>query len=268
MKRVRLAATIGAALVAAACGGDGGTRAAPTTTGAPAPGTIQSGLTGNITVLAAGSLTEAFNEIGEAFEAAYPGTRVTFSFGASSALATQANEGVPADLIATADEATMQRVTDAGNAGGATVFARNRLAILVGEGNPEGIDDLADLAGAGVTFVLCAAEVPCGRFGQQALDRAGVTARPRSYEETVKAVVTKVTLGEADAGIVYATDARAAADKAEGVDIPDEHNVLAVYPLAVLDQAPEPAVAAAFEDFVLSTAGQAVLGKYGFLPPT
>lgn len=217
-----------------------------------------------ITVLAAASLTEAFTELGEAFEAQHREARVTFSFGASSMLATQANEGAPADVLATADEASLERVVEAGNASGPRVFARNRLALLVAPGNPKGITELADLTQ--VSFVLCALEVPCGRFGAQALAKAEVMAKPSSYEENVKAVVAKVTLGEADAGIVYVTDAEAAGSKADGVDIPDEHNVVAAYPITVLEQSGRSEVAGAFVDFVLSPAGQQVLARHGFLP--
>jgi molybdate transport system substrate-binding protein len=114
--------------------------------------------------------------------------------------------------------------------------------------------------------VLCAAEVPCGRFGAQALMKAGVVAQPRSYEENVKAVVSKVTLGEVDAGIVYVTDVAAAGDNTAGVDIPDAENVVATYPMAVLTQSGKPPLARAFLDYVLSPAGQQVLIRYGFLP--
>jgi molybdate transport system substrate-binding protein len=254
-----LAVALCLALAGAACGSDAGNATAPTTT--------TTTVAGDITVLAAASLTEAFTELGKAFEAANPGTRVTFSFGASSTLATQVNQGAPADIFASADEANMKKVTEAGNATDPTTFARNRLSILVGQGNPEGIYTLADLASPGVTFVLCAVEVPCGRFGQQALDKAGVTAKPKSYEENVKAVVTKVTLGEADAGIVYVTDAKAASGRGQGVDIPDEYNVIAVYPLAVLKQTAKADVAAAFKAYVRSASGQQIMTKYGFLPP-
>lgn len=216
-----------------------------------------------ITVLAAASLTEAFTELGEAFEGQHPEARLTFSFGASSMLATQANEGATADVLATADEASLERVVEAGNASGPRVFARNRLALLVAPGNPKGIRALADLTQ--VSFVVCALEVPCGRFAAQALAKAGVTAKPSSYEENVKGVVAKVTLGEADAGIVYVTDVEAAGSKADGIDIPEEHNVVAAYPIAVLEQSGRPEVARAFVDFVLSPAGQQVLARHGFL---
>lgn len=222
------------------------------------------GVTGNLTVLAAASLSESFKELGTAFEGKRPGTKVTFSFDASSALAAQANNGAPADLFASADQANMKKVTDAGNATEPRVFAHNKLAIIVAKGNPKKIAALADLGRAGVTFVLCAPEVPCGKYGAQALTKAGVKAQPKSLETNVKGVVTKVTGGAADAGIGYVTDAKAAAPAAEGVDIGDEFNVVAEYPMAVLKQSGNPNLAYAFLDFILSPEARTVLAKYGF----
>jgi molybdate transport system substrate-binding protein len=223
-------------------------------------------LSGSVTVLAAASLTEAFTKLGRTFESDHPGVKVAFSFGASSTLAQQALDGAPADLLATADEANLQKVVDGGVASDARVFARNRLSILVGKGNPKGVATLADLAKPGLVVVLCAPEVPCGKFGAQVLQQAGVTVTPKSLEENVKGVVSKVSLGEADAGLVYFTDAKAAGDKAEGVSIPDEQNVIAVYPIGRLKQAGSADAALAFRNFVLSPAGQATLAGYGFLP--
>ncbi|MDQ3944535.1 MAG: molybdate ABC transporter substrate-binding protein [Actinomycetota bacterium] len=221
---------------------------------------------GQVTVLAAASLTEAFTELGRTFEADHPGVKVTFSFGASSALARQALDGAPADLLATADEANLAKVLAGGVASDPRVFGRNRLSILVGKGNPKGIATLADLAEPDVVVVLCAPEVPCGKFGTEVLHKAGVAVTPRSLEENVKAVGSKVILGEADAGLVYVTDARAVGGKAEGVSIPDEHNVTVASPIGVLKQAANPEAAVAFRNFVLSPAGQTTLANYGFLP--
>jgi molybdate transport system substrate-binding protein len=215
----------------------------------------------NLTVLAAASLSESFKELGTAFEAKHPGSKVTFSFDASSALATQANNGAPADLFASADQANMKKVTDAGNATGPKVFAHNKLAIIVAKGNPKKVKSLADFPK--IRFVLCAPEVPCGKYGVEALSKAGVKAQPKSLETNVKGVVTKVTSGEADAGIGYVTDASAAAS-ASGVDIPDAQNVIAEYPMAVLKQSANSNLAYAFLDFILSPEAQAVLAKYGF----
>ena len=241
----------------ARCGDDKPKSAASTTTSQP-------GLTGNLTVLAAASLSESFKELGAAFEAKHPGTKVTFSFDASSALATQANNAAPADLFASADQANMKKVTDAGNATGPRVFAHNKLAIIVAKGNPKKITGLKDFANPKITFVLCAAEVPCGKYGAQALSKAGVKAQPKSLEANVKAVVTKVTSGEVDAGIGYVTDARAAAGSADGVEIAEQYNVVAEYPMAVLKQSANANLAYAFLDYILGPEAQAVLVKYGF----
>jgi molybdate transport system substrate-binding protein len=217
-------------------------------------------------VFAASSLTEAFNELGTAFEAANAGAKVTFNFGASSTLVQQIAGGAPADVLATADEPTMQQAVKAATVTEPSVFARNRLSILVAKGNPKGIRSLADLARPGLIVVLCAAEVPCGRFGAQALGKAGVTVTPRSLEPNVKGVQSKVTLGEADAGIVYVTDVKTAGDKAEGVAIPDAQNVVAAYPIVTVRASGNPALAAAFVAYVRSEAGRQALANAGFEP--
>ncbi|MGH8999253.1 MAG: molybdate ABC transporter substrate-binding protein [Acidimicrobiia bacterium] len=229
----------------------------------------ESDLSGEIIVLAAASLTEAFTEAGKAFEAEHPDTKVTFSFASSSSLALQANQGAPADLFASANEKNMKKVTDTGNATGPTTFVNNKLAIMVVEGNPKDITSLEDLARSDVKFVLCAPEVPCGTFGQQALDKAGVSAKPVSFEDDVKAVVTKVSLDEVDAGITYVTDvkaAEAAGEPVEGVDVAAENNVLANYPIAMLEQSENTEVAMAFKDFILSPEGQQIMVTFGFIP--
>jgi molybdate transport system substrate-binding protein len=253
-------------LVAAGCGGDDDSAS---TASSSTTSTSADSLTGDLQVFAASSLTEAFTAMGSDFHAAHPNVKVTFSFAASSALAQQVNDGGPADILVTADASNMKKVTDAGNATDAKTIARNRLAILVGKGNPKGITSLSDLATSGVVFVLCAPEVPCGKFGAAALAKANVTAKPASLEENVKAVVAKVTLGEADAGIVYVTDVKAAAGKAQGVDIDiaDDPSLEAVYPIAVTKQARNADAARAWIDYVLSSAGQRTLASYGFLAP-
>jgi molybdate transport system substrate-binding protein len=222
----------------------------------------------DITVFAAASLTAAFTEIGDAVHAANPGVDVTFNFAGSSDLVTQIAQGAPADVFASADTSNMAKLTDAGDSGSEpVVFATNRLEIIVGPGNPEGIASLADLSNPDLAVVLCAPEVPCGTYARQVLDDAGVTVTPKSLEENVKAVVTKVTLGEADAGYVYVTDVIAAGDKAAGVEIPTDVDVVAQYPIVVTKEAAQPEAAQAFVDFVLSDAGQAILAKYGFGAP-
>ena len=213
-----------------------------------------------VTVFAAASLTESFTAIGQAHPA-------KFSFGASSALATQLEQGAPADVIATADEVTMKKLVDAGLVEPPHTFAKNRLEIAVEPKNPKHVTGLADLAKAGLQVVLAAEQVPVGRYARQALAAAKVTVAPVSLEPDVKAVLTKVQLGEADAGIVYATDVRAAKGKVDGVVIPEAQNVVAVYPIAVSKHAASPAAAKAFVAYVLSAEGRAVLERFGFAAP-
>ena len=265
-RRSALVLTLATGMVLGACASE---KPRPSTVGSPSTTATTSAagmVTGDLTVLAAASLTDSFTELGKAFEAAHSGTKVTFSYDASSTLATQANNGAPADLFASADQTNMKKVTDTGNATDPKVFAHNKLAILVKKGNPKKIMTLADFAKPGVTFVLCAAEVPCGKYGAQALAKAGVKAQPKSLEANVKAVVTKVTSGEVDAGIGYVTDAQAAAS-ADGVTIDDQYNVVAEYPMAVLKQSKNANLAYAFLDYVLGPDAQKILAKYGFTAP-
>lgn len=232
------------------------------------PSSTTPAITGNATVFAAASLTESFNQIGDAFEKAHPGTDLTFSFGSSGTLSTQIVEGGGvADVFASADDANMKKVSDAGLLEGAPkVFARNRLQIAVEPGNPKKITGLKDLAKPGLKVVLAAATVPVGKYGAQALQKAGVTVKPVSEEADVKAVLQKVALGEADAGIVYQTDVKSSG-KVEGVDIPEDLNVVATYPLGVISKAKNPVLAEAFEEMVLSDTGRKVLTDHGFLGP-
>jgi molybdate transport system substrate-binding protein len=232
------------------------------------PTTAAPAVEGTVTVFAAASLTDAFTELGTAFEAAYPDADVTFNFAASSELVTQIGEGAPADVFASADLSNMTKLTDAGdNASEPVVFTTNLAQIIVAPGNPSGIAGVADLADEDLIVISCAPEVPCGRYAQQILDNAGVTVTFRSLEENVRAVVSKVTLGEADAGIVYVTDVINAGDAADGVEIPADVNVVAEYPIAVTREAPNPEGAEAFVGFVRSEEGQAILESYGFVSP-
>jgi molybdate transport system substrate-binding protein len=221
-----------------------------------------------VTVFAAASLTDAFTELGEAFGAAEPDTEVTFNFGASSDLVTQIAEGAPADVFASADPDTMSRLVDGDDNGSEpVVFTTNRAEIIVEAGNPEGIAGVADLAREELIVVSCAPEVPCGRYTEQILDNAGVTVAFKSFEENVRAVVSKVAIGEADAGIVYVTDVLAAGDAVDGVAIPADLNVIAEYPIAVTRTARDRRAAEAFVEFVMSDDGQAILESYGFAAP-
>ncbi len=250
---MRLAvAFVAAAVLVASCGSDNS----------------GSGDGADITVFAAASLTAAFTEIGEAFTVENPDAEVTFNFAGSSALVSQITEGAPVDVFASADLANMDKVTDAGlEVGVPVVFAANLAEIVVEPGNPQGITGVADLADPALVVVQCAPEVPCGAYAEQIFDNAGITVTPSSFEENVKAVVTKVTLGEADAGVVYRTDVIAAGDAAAGVSIPAEINVVADYPVVGLADAPNPDGASGFIDFVLGPAGQQILASYGFDSP-
>jgi molybdate transport system substrate-binding protein len=248
-------------LAAAACGGDDESDAG--TSEAPAG----EGVSGSITVFAAASLTDAFEEVATAFEGANPGTSVELNFGASSALREQILAGAPADVFASANTSNMDQVVEAdGVEGEPEVFARNQLQIVVPAGNPGDVDGLDDFADADLLIGLCAEEAPCGQFGREALANAGVTPAQDTDEPDVRSLLTKVEAGDLDAGLVYTTDVLAAGDTVEGIEIPEEDNVIADYPLAALSAAADPDVAEEFVAFVLSGEGQDILASYGFLP--
>jgi len=228
--------------------------------------TVVARATGTITVSAAASLTAAFTTIGDDFKKANPGFEVKFNFDSSSTLAKQIEDGAPADAYASADEANMKTLADAGHMRGSTVFARNKLAIVVKKGNPKKVASLADLATAG-TISLCGSEVPCGKYADQILKTANVTipADKVTRGQNVKATFTAVAEGDADAGIVYVTDVTG--DKVERVDIPDAQNAIAVYPIGTLKASHNPGSTDAFIAYVLGPQGQATLKAAGFLPP-
>jgi molybdate transport system substrate-binding protein len=216
-------------------------------------------------VLGASSLTKAFTRIGADFEKAHPGVKVAFAFAGSQELVAQVGQGVPADVIATADTASMDSLGDA--APDPRVFATNELAIAVAPGNPEGITGLASLADPGLTVVMAAPEVPAGRYAREALARARVKVKPASLEPSAADVLAIVSLGEADAGVVYASDAAGAAGKVEVVRVVPAENVTATYPIAVLAGTGSRFIADRFVDYVLSDTGQRTLRSYGFGPP-
>jgi molybdate transport system substrate-binding protein len=220
---------------------------------------------GEITVFAGSSLTESFGAIAKQFEKKYPGVTVKFDFDSSANLAAQIQQGAPADVFASADQKNMQRLVDAGLVDRPTVFARNALEIVVAAGNPKRVTGLADLARSDLIVVLADPSVPAGNYAHQALQKAGVTVRPKSLELDVKATLAKVTSGEADAAIVYATDVKAAGSKASGVEIPTPQNVIAMYPVAIVKATKHKAAAQAFVDALLSKTGQQVLADRGFL---
>ncbi|MFI2508067.1 molybdate ABC transporter substrate-binding protein [Streptomyces sp. NPDC018972] len=226
------------------------------------------GVTGTVTVFAAASLKESFTTLGERFEKEHPGTEVTFSFGGSDGLAAGISNGAPADVFAAASTKTMKLVTDEGlTAGSPSTFVRNRLEIATAPGNPHAIDSLEDLTAPGLKVVLCDETVPCGAAARTALTAGGVELEPVSYEQDVKSALTKVELEEADAAVVYRTDVKAAGDKVEGVEFPESAEAVNDYPIARLENAPNPSAAKEFVELVKSPEGRQVLGGAGFLKP-
>lgn len=275
MRRI-LALTLLLAVFLTACGA----ALAP----APVPAPAAQALTtapasepGTLTVFAAASLTDAFTEIGAAFDAANPGVTTTFNFAGSQALRTQIEEGAPADVFASASGKEMDTlVIDKLIAQDAPqIFLTNKLVVILPADNPAALTKLEDLSNPGVKLVLAAEEVPVGKYARQALDLMDASFRNKfkdkvlanvvSNEDNVKQVVAKVQLGEADAGIVYVSDSIASPDL-KSIEIPADLNVIAKYPIAPLTKSENPDLAAKFTAFVLSPEGQAVLEKWGFAP--
>ncbi|MDT0615859.1 molybdate ABC transporter substrate-binding protein [Streptomyces lancefieldiae] len=225
-------------------------------------------VSGQVTVFAAASLKESFTALGETFEKQHPGTRITFNFAGSDSLAASITSGAPADVFASASPKTMTTVTDAGAAAGTpSTFVRNQLEIATLPGNPEGISSLEDLTASGLKVVLCDRTVPCGAAAQKALEAGGLQLTPVSYEQDVKAALTKVELKEADAAVVYRTDVRAAGDKVAGVDFPESAEAVNDYPITLLKEAPNADAGKAFIDLVKSPEGQKELTGAGFRTP-
>jgi molybdate transport system substrate-binding protein len=269
MKRSLIAVACGALLLGA-CGDSGNDTGAGGATDATATAGATSTEEHELIVSAAASLTAAFTEIGTAFQDANPGTTVTFNFGPSDGLAGQIDEGAPVDVFASASSTWMDSVQDEGpGVTGRADFAKNRLAIIVPIDNPAGIEDINDLTEDGVKLVVAAEGVPAGDYARQIFENAGITdaavANVVSNEEDVKAVITKVVSGEADAGIGYVTDVTPdVADQIDLIEIPDHINVIATYPIAVVNGTDDPDLAQAFVGYVLGD-GQVILASYGFL---
>jgi len=219
-------------------------------------------------VSAAASLTDAFGEVEPAFEEENPDVDVVLNLGSSSALREQVLEGAPADVFASANTSNMDQVAQAGELSGeAEIFVTNSLQIAVPTGNPAGVTGLEDFAREELLTGLCAEDVPCGDFGRQALENAGISPSIDTNEPDVRALLTKIEAGELDAGITYVTDVRSSSGTVEGIEIPAEVNVVAEYPIATLAGAPNADAAAAWVEFVLSDEGQAILTSYGFTSP-
>jgi molybdate transport system substrate-binding protein len=222
---------------------------------------------GTVIVFAAASLQESFTPIGKQFEAANPGTTVKFSFGASSALAEQINQGAPADVFASASPKNMSQVVSAGGATTPSNFVKNVMEVAVPPNNPADVTSVNDLAKSGVKVALCQPQVPCGAVAQQVFTNAMITVKPVTLEPDVKSTLTKVELKEVDAGMVYVTDVRAAGSKVKGVELPANINASTEYPIAALSKAPNSVGAQAFVAYVLSSAGESVLSAAGFEKP-
>ncbi|WP_017581171.1 molybdate ABC transporter substrate-binding protein [Nocardiopsis valliformis] len=233
-------------------------------------------LSGELTVMAAASLTDVFAEIAEDFQEQHPSVEITFNFAGSSELAQQINSGAPADVFAAANTSTMEQVVDgegldarwaAEHGEDGLVFATNTLQIAVPPANPAGIESLSDLAGGDVQVAFCAEEVPCGSATATALEASGLDITPVTYEEDVRSVLTKVEMDEVDAGLIYATDVISAEGRVEGLDFPEAREAINDYPIGVLANSAAPELAAAWVEAVSSAKGVAVLDDAGFGTP-
>ena len=246
--------------------------------GSPAPASASSpaaaasasspaSLSGSITVFAASSLKEAFTTIGKQFEALHPGVKVTFSFGASSTLATQIINGAPADVFASASPKNMHEVVAAGAASNPVNFAKNVMEVAVPPSNPAQVTSVNDLAKSSVKTALCEPKVPCGVTAAEVFKNANITVKPVTLQPDVKSVLTQVELGNVDAGVVYVTDVHSAGTKVTGVPIPDSVNASTEYPIAAISKSANMAAAQAFVAYVTSSAGESVLAAAEFEAP-
>ncbi|MFF0079602.1 molybdate ABC transporter substrate-binding protein [Streptomyces canus] len=265
-RTLQVAGAGAAALLALSACSSSGSGSSSTTSDSAAPASDK--LSGTVTVFAAASLKESFTTLGKQFERAHPDTKVTFSFGGSDSLAASITGGAPADVFASASPKTMKIVTDAGDASGTpATFVRNQLEIATLPGNPDKVASLKDLTNPDLKVVLCDKEVPCGAAAQKALDASRLKLTPVSYEQDVKAALTKVELKEADAAVVYKTDVHAAGDKVGGVEFPESADAVNDYPITLLKSARHTDTAKAFIALVRSAEGQKVLTEAGFLKP-
>lgn len=263
MRRGLVVTTMVTLLAMAGCGGAHGSG------GAASSASSGQKLTGTLTVFAAASLTDVFDDLGKQFEKDNPGLQVTFNFAGSDALAAQITQGAPADVFASANTTQMKVVTDAGlQAADPKSFAENVLEIAVPKGNPGHVTGIKDFGNASLTLAVCAPSVPCGAAAQKVFQAAGVDAKPDTQETDVKAALTKVQLGEVDAALVYTTDVKSAGDKVEGIPFPETEKAVNDYPIVLLKTAPNPAAARAFLDLVNSAAGRQALTNAGFRAPT
>ena len=274
MRRIALtviAASLAGITVAGCSSSSSGTGASSSASSsspaASASASSSAALSGSITVFAASSLKEAFTTIGNQFEAAHPGVKVTFSFGASSTLATQITNGAPADVFASASPKNMQQVVTAGDASNPVNFAKNVMEVAVPPSNPAHVSSVNDLAKASVKTALCQPQVPCGATAAEVFKNANITVKPVTLQPDVKSVLTQVELGNVDAGVVYVTDVHSAGSKVKGVTIPDSVNASTEYPIAAITKSANLATAQAFVAYVTSPAGESVLSAAQFAAP-
>jgi molybdate transport system substrate-binding protein len=260
MKAMPVAVAVAAAVLLSACSSSGSGGIDTTSASAGGGGA----LSGSITVLAASSLTDTFTTIAGQFKAEHPGVKITFSFGASSDLATQIQQGDPADVFASASTKTMAQIGSA--AAKPMDFATNAMEIATPAGNPKHIRGVADLVKSGVKVAVCDFAVPCGTVAEQVFTNAKITVHPTAREQDVKSTLTVVESGEVDAGVVYVTDVKAAGSKVTGVPIPAGINATTTYPISALKDSGNSALAQAFVAYVLSSAGQHVLRGAAFAP--
>lgn len=247
-------AALALALGATGCSAVGGAGGGRTTT--------------TLTVYAAASLQEPFEELGEQFEADHEGVDVEFSFAGSSTLVEQIQQGAPADVFASADTSTMDELVDAGlEAADPVAFTSNTLMIAAPAGNPAGVTDLASLAENGIDLVVCAPAVPCGAAAETVERAAGLDLSPVSEEQSVTDVLNKVSSGEADAGLVYVTDVAKAGDEVEGIAFPESDSAVNTYPITTVEDSAQPELGQEFVDLVTGETGQQVLGEHGFGDP-
>jgi molybdate transport system substrate-binding protein len=269
MRRLACAMAAAAAIAVAGCSSSSSSSTATGTASSSAPATSSSSAaqTGTIAVFAASSLKETFTQLGKQFEAARPGDTVKFSFGASSALATQINSGAPADVFASASTKNMDQVVTAGNASSPQDFAKNVMEIAVPPSNPAKVTSVNDLAKSSVKVALCQPQVPCGTVAGKVFDNAGIKVKPVTLQPDVKSVLTQVETGNVDAGMVYVTDVMAAGSKVKGVTITASDNASTTYPIAAVSKSKYQSIAQAFVAYVLSPEGEQVLKTAGFEQP-
>ena len=269
MRRFALTIVTLAAIAAAGCSSSSSssTASGSSSSSAPAASSSAAAQTGAITVFAASSLKETFTQLGKQFEAAHPGDTVKFSFGASSALATQITSGAPADVFASASTKNMDQVVTASDASGPQNFAKNIMEVAVPPSNPAKVTSVSDLAKSSVKVALCQPLVPCGVVAAEVFKNAGIKVKPVTLQPDVKSVLTQVELGNVDAGVVYVTDVMAAGAKVKGVTIPANDEASTLYPIATISNSKNQSIAQAFVAYVLSSAGQQVLTAAGFEKP-